>query len=588
MKLKTSFFDPTLLKKNVSRFAPAWALLLFVQFLTVPMNLLHMPTSQMHRLMEEDAAYWGIALSFICAIIFAGLLFKYLHKARTAYMMHAFPMTRSCMFLTNAVSGLLFWLVPTLITTLINYWILAGNHVYHAAGLAFGTLVQWTLMYLCFYGIAVFSAMLSGSTVISVISYGALNFVFYVLPFLSLGLVKSYTAGLLVRTPRSISYCSPLVGMVSAFNNGTQTLWLWIYAAVGLALIVLAWVHYLHRHVERAGDAMVYGWSRIAFRVVFTASCTLGLGWVLEGIFDDEGFLLYALVGCILGWFCSAMMVERTVKVFQNRKSWIGCGISVLLLLLLVGGMYFDVLGWQRRVPETAQVESVELWTYEYSYEYDEGFKTDRITLTEKDDVELIRAIHESMMNNAREDLPGRNLGRYGSYGYNTIYIRYHLANGSTLTRAYYHFDESDWNRLSELYTRPDVCAAWYAENLPTKFRSVTLCGEVPYSTVWKDGEWCEEPGWIDGPNVEHYTRSVELPCKNPAALRDAILADAAAGNLVINNFLTNGSGYYWDDWRYIGDTYLEYKLAQGSGDYYETLVIPITEEATETIALFN
>ena len=27
MKSKMSFFDPTLLKKNVSRFAPAWALL---------------------------------------------------------------------------------------------------------------------------------------------------------------------------------------------------------------------------------------------------------------------------------------------------------------------------------------------------------------------------------------------------------------------------------------------------------------------------------------------------------------------------------------------------------------------------------
>lgn len=588
MKLKTSFFDPTLLKKNIGRFAPAWALLLFTQFLSVTMSLLHAYPNQMKRLVEEDAAYWGIALSFICAIIFAGLLFKYLHKARTAYMMHAFPMTRSCMFLTNAVSGLLFWLVPTLITTLINLWILADNHIYHAAGLAFGMLGQWTLMYLCFYGIAVFALMLSGSTIISVISYGALNFVFYVLPLLFLALVKSYTVGLLVRTPRGISYLAPLIGMIDSYNTDLHAcLWLWIYAAVGLALIVLAWVHYLHRHVERAGDAMVYGWSRIAFRVVFTASCTLGLGWVLEGIFDDEGFLLYALVGCVLGWFLSAMMVERTVKVFQNRKSWIGCGISVLLLLLLIGGMYFDVLGWQRRVPETAQVESVELWTYDYDYE-DDGFKTDRITLTEKDDVDLIREIHENTMTHSREGLPDRATFRSYYYDRNTIYIRYHLVGGGTLTRAYEYVSTSDEKRLAELYTRPDVCAAWYAENLPTKFYSVTLYSEEQYSTVWKDGEWCEEPGWIDGPNVEHYTRSEELPCKKPAALRDAILADAAAGNLVINNFLTNGSGYYWDDWRYIGDTYLQSKLPQGSGEYYETLVIPITEEATETFALFK
>ena len=37
MKSKMSFFDPTLLKKNVGRFAPAWALLTLALFLgTLP------------------------------------------------------------------------------------------------------------------------------------------------------------------------------------------------------------------------------------------------------------------------------------------------------------------------------------------------------------------------------------------------------------------------------------------------------------------------------------------------------------------------------------------------------------------------
>lgn len=566
MKLKTSFFDPTLLKKNIGRFAPAWALLLFAQFLAVPMTLLHARTNQMRRLIEEDALACGIALSFICAIVFAGLLFKYLHKARTAYMMHAFPMTRSCMFLTNAVSGLLFWLIPSLITTLINFLILADNHIYHAAGLAFGMLGQWMLMYLCFYGIAVFALMLSGSTIISVISYGALNFVFYVLPVLFLALVKSYTAGLLVRIPRSVSYLAPLAGIISSIDSGTEALWLWIYAAVGLALIVLAWVHYLHRHVERAGDAMVYGWSRIAFRVVFTASCTLGLGWILEGIFDDEAYLLYALLGCVLGWFLSTMMVERTVKVFQTRKNWIGCGIGVLALLLLVGGMYYDVLGWQRQVPETEKVESVEIWTYDDT-DYDGNSHSDRITLTEKDDVDLIREIHENTMKNSREVLPDRDPYRSYYYDRNTIYIRYHLAGGGTLTRAYEWVSSSDCNRLAELYTRPDVCAAWYAENLPTKFTSVRLCYEE---------------------TVDYYTQTAQLPCKDPAALRDAILADAAAGRLYIYNYLTTGCDYYYNEWRFISDAYLELRLEQGADDYNEAFVIPITNEAAQTLALFG
>ena len=40
MKSKMSFFDPTLLKKNIGRFAPAWAILQVAMFLAFPMSLM--------------------------------------------------------------------------------------------------------------------------------------------------------------------------------------------------------------------------------------------------------------------------------------------------------------------------------------------------------------------------------------------------------------------------------------------------------------------------------------------------------------------------------------------------------------------
>ena len=358
MKLKTSFFDWKLLKKNISRFAPAWALLLLFQFLSGPQTLINVMDNRDLEWryknavdhLETMADVAGPVMAIACAIMIAGLLFMYLHNPRSAYMMHAFPMTRTCLLVTNAVSGLVFWLLPSLVTTLLNLLILGIYKVPNCAGLAFAMLGKWTLQYLCFYGIAVFSMLLSGNSIIAALSYGALNFLFMFLPVLFLMMVSLFFRGMDLTLSPTIGRLAPLAGMLMEqdYRPAEQhPALLWIYAAIGLLLLVLAWVHYRYRHIERAGDAMAYGWARMAFRVVFTICVSLGFGVIFTEIMHEWGaFTPYALLGCFLGWFASSMMTERTVKVFRNKKVWLGFGISAAVLVLTVFGLLFDVLGW--------------------------------------------------------------------------------------------------------------------------------------------------------------------------------------------------------------------------------------------------
>lgn len=591
MKLKMSFFDWNLLKKNVSRFAPVWILLLLFEFLIGP-RMLFRSLENAKQVWRYDRAVQyltdmteiaGPLLAIFCAILIAGLLFKYLHNTRVGYMMHAFPMTRTCLLVTNAFSGLLFWLVPSLVTTLLNLLVLNILGVHNCNGLVFTMLGKWMLQYLCFYGIAVFAMMLSGSTVIAVLSYGALNFLFMFLPILFLMVASLFFRGLDYTLEEGIGRLSPIVGMLIENNYSRPAdqhpALLWIYAAVGLVLLVLAWVHYRYRHIERAGDSMAYGWARMAFRVVLTICACMGLGVLCVEITEQwDAFVPYSLLGCFLGWFGSSMMTERSVKVFRNKKVWMGFGISAAVLVIVVLGLRFDVLGWQHRIPKTEAVESVEIWT---------GYMDDNhIMLTSPDDVELIRGIHQEILNDNETSWREMENPFRSYYGSDTIHICYHLAGGGTLRRVYHEMPEKTQTTLENLYSRPEICTQWYADHIPEDIKGAdayvyftfpqdeipeVLAGidESEFDSVFEYGKWC-------------YAYSLDMYCMNPKALRSAILADAAAGRLRIPGSTT----YTYDKQQIIYNIVIERKPdANGNIDYFP---LDIPETATETLALFK
>ena len=580
MKSKMSFFDPTLLKKNISRFAPAWALLTLALFLAVPLPLLRRLDrssdsgewlrSNIVRLQGEDIFPIGIVFAFCAALLFAALVFKYLHRTRDAYMMHAFPMTRRCQFITNAVSGLLFWLGPTLFNALCTLGILAIHGVTGCGGAVWVLLGKWLLAFLCFYGIAVFAMQLSGNSFIAVMSYGALNFMFLAVPLLVLLLVGAYFKGFDYVVSDSIQRLAPIIGMLAEADYAAAGL-LWVYGGVGLALLLLSWLLYRFRHVERAGDAMVYPWARIAFRLLFTLCVTLGFGWVLASIFgvvrngSGDGFLPYALIGCVLGWFGSSMMLERTVKVFKNKKVWLGFAAFAGVLVLTVLSLKYDVLGFQRRVPETAKVESVEIWTAGIYGEAD----TDCIRLTEPADIDVVRSFHAKALHSSAVERSSRELFGYDGYG---VHICYHLSNGSTLRRVY-EPGFSDCEGIRELFTRPDIAAAWYDQALPQqpeRYAHVTLYGVTEHEYG---------PGWQESFSGE------ELECKDRSALRAAVLADAAAGRLPVMNFLTRQDAWFEDGG--IGKRGYEELYLCFEGRELQYLQIPIAATAEETLKLF-
>lgn len=128
MRSGTSFFNTALFRKTFLRFWPIWALYTAGWTLVLPLRLwadamrwkgsstpkelaehLQNAVSQIPYLLEV-----GVALAAVMGLVCAMAVFSYLYSSRSACMMHALPLRREALFLTQYLAGLSFLLLPQL------------------------------------------------------------------------------------------------------------------------------------------------------------------------------------------------------------------------------------------------------------------------------------------------------------------------------------------------------------------------------------------------------------------------------------------------------------------------------------------
>lgn len=429
MKLKTSYFNPTVLRKDITRFAPVWGL--YTLFMLMTIFLLWDTQSTAARLASDASEIMRPMgfVNFAYAGISALLLFGDLFTPRMCNMLHAMPMRREGWFLTHCASGLLFCLIPNALGAVITALLL--QEYYYMALLWLGLML---LQYLFFFGAAVFAVMCAGNRLGAAAVYGIFNFLSVLLAWLAKRFYEPLLFGVEVEFARFAHY-SPTVAF-SYFNYvitsygkpygfrfegfyGEQWRYLLISAGVGLALLALAMAIYRSRKMESAGDFIAFRWVSPVFLCLYTL-CAGALFYEVAGLFGEGAQYVFLVLGFGVGFFTGRMLLDRTVKVFRPKAL---LAFAVLLVgffaSLLVVRM--DPLGITRRVPETAESVTVSA-TRGYGYN-DRG-----LVLKDEADIRAIREIHEKLVKE-RVSEPKEP--------YINLYLEYALESGETLQRYY-------------------------------------------------------------------------------------------------------------------------------------------------------
>ena len=614
MRSKTSCFNGTLFRKNLSRYWPLWGLASFggAMFpLAMLLELLHNGFRFWSPLETRQAYYtvlsYGVpVISIVYAILCAMAVWSYLYNARSVGMMHTLPVRREGLFVTNVLSGLTMMAIPYAVTGVLLVLVTMLFGGFEPVGVLV-TILGVMGESLFFFGLATFCAFIVGNVFMLPALYGLLNFIAVLTDFMVNLLAQGFCFGLNSSYSGTVEWLSPVVYLVQKIspNNTYETQWVtdrlggqryetsvltsvtlengWLiaaYAAAGAALLGLAWLLYRRRRSESAGDVVAVGWMKPVFRYGWAAFSAILGGRLLYALFWESfqnglyftvlPMILCMIVGGAVGYYAASMLLAKTPRVFKT--TWKGMLAVALGCAALCGAMKCDLFGVVRRVPAPDSVKLVNVYAAGSNYYLTPG----------KDDalIEEVRTLHQAIIDDKDYILGYRSRTDYDFVAdtastemavedsgaqstISNIRITYMLNSGLKVERRYNLYltqnrmDQEDTydHLLDQLINSPEMrqkCIRWQEEGFQLD--------EAWYDTRYNGGD---------------------LSSREAGLILDAVAKDAENGDWgVYNWFLTDN-----DADSYEIQIHFQYKLSESQFNRtYDAIQVNVREGMTETI----
>ena len=599
MRSKTSCFNGTLFRKNLSRYWPLWGLASFggAMFpLAMLVNLLH-DGFRLWSPLETRQAYYTVlsygvpVISIVYAILCAMAVWSYLYNARSVGMMHTLPVRREGLFVTNVLSGLTMMAIPYTVTGVLLVLVTMLFGGFEPVGVLV-TVLGVMGESLFFFGLATFCAFIVGNVFMLPALYGLLNFIAVLTDFMVNLLAQGFCFGLNSSYSGTVEWLSPVVYLIQKIspNSTYETQWVtdrlggqryetsvltsvtlengWLiaaYAAAGAVLLGLAWLLYRRRRSESAGDVVAVGWMKPVFRygcAVYAAILGGRLLYALlwESFQSGQYFTLLPMILCMIaggavGYYAASMLLAKTPRVFKT--TWKGMLAVALGCAALCGAMKCDLFGVVRRVPAADSVKQVNLYAADSNYYLTPG----------QDDalIEKVRALHQAIISDKDYALTAASAAseactdREALYAYTTVRFTYTLNSGLKVERQY------------DLYlTRDRMAQDGTYDNLLDRLINSP---EMRQKRIrWQDAGFQMDSAWITT-----RTGDTDLNSREVETILSAVARDAENGNWGV---------YDWFDSRDDADHYdmtvhIHYQMANHR---YDSIDISVREGMAETI----
>ena len=520
MKSRTSSFNLTLLKKDLTRFAPAWAIYGIVLLLVL---VAARSDSQVYYRVNNVEAFVVVMswINLFYGALVAQLLFGDLYNSRLCNALHAMPVTRAGWFAVHTVAGVLFALVPNLALSLLAIPALNLGAAWTAIPL---WLLASSLQYLFFFGVAVLCVMLSGNRLGQIALYGIIQFVGLIVYWLASRIYEPLLYGIQIDGEPFYLFCpvaqisqlgeiftvdyERIVDAAGVFSHyevyglapGVGWGYMAICAAVGILALAGALVLYRKRKLECAGDFVAFKVIEPVVLVLVTV-CTAGLFHVFGDFFGMNIQYVLLSAGLLVGFFGCMMLLERTTRVFR-KKTLLACGALLIAFALSLGLTWLDPLGLTRYQPKLEEVESVTVSdSYSIQHHSDACFQ-----VTDPADIETLLDVHAACIDRSATEMEGRHEDAERV----SIHLEYKLKNGKSVHRIYSVIPETEAGQALKPYFSTPECVLGFPEE------KVDEMAQYIFS-LYSDGKES---------NV-HDLEGLDLQ-----DLLDAIVADCKAGNM--------------------------------------------------------
>ena len=580
MRLKVSFCNKTILKTDITRYAPLWGgytlmlALLTLMCIRAPEENPEYAYAEMVRLFSARAGHMVFINGFY-ALAVVQALWGDLLTPRLCNSLHAMPVTRDGFFGAHLVSGVLFAIVPNVLVYSLAALMVPGE----IAAAPLMTLAAGCLQYLFYLGAALVAVQLAGNRMGMVLAYGMLNFFSILVYWFCAEVFTPLTYGTEANVnwmanicPTVVmyrgSYFTPLEHYLDTptasiyYYDGMERGRLWVpamaCALVGVGLIALAQFLYRRRKLESAGDLLAYPGLAPVFLVMNTlmVAAFIHLGVSLMD-FEAVSQYFFLPLGLIVGYVSGLMLLRRTTRVFRKRLLLPLAGILVLCALT-VCGIYTDVFKVIRRVPQENQVMSVTVEPVNGNY----GRKP--LEVTDREKIQAILSYHRESLNGWQDQVRDALLQKTSCWkpgAYFNVRLEYKLENGRTMARRY--------ALRRDLYSSPEFMKVMSAPELSLGCTEEELREKIDRAEYVMYGMYAQDE---DGSY-----RTVDF--KDRTGLCDALMRDAKEGTLLNYSFWdeTYGTSQSVEN---LGDL----SIQGGREDDYFYIWFPVNENTAHTL----
>ena len=606
MQSKTSFFNGTLFRKNLTRFWPLWGLASFLAAL-FPLALLvkvlrdgtylALPgdpaAPELTRIYYSVVGDAGPVLFLIYGALCALAVWSYLYSPRSVGLLHTLPIRREGLFLTSFLSGLAMVLLPCAVAGVLSVLTSLAAGAFDPVGLGVTVLAVLGQAFF-FFASATFVCFITGNAFAMAPVYFLLHFLAVILDWLVSAFARGFIFGFDDYSTGAVEWLSPAVYLQNhlgfiAHQEDVERVTAYgeryidsvlasvepenfhliaLYALAGLALTALAVLLYRRRRSESAGDVVAVGALKPVFRYGLAALAALLGGQFLYSLFwgsfqSGRYFDVLPLAVCmalagIIGYYAASMLLAKSLRVF--RGSWRGILAVALGCAAVCCGMKFDLLGVADRVPAALEVRELYVSAAGNSY-----------TLTPEADgalLEQVRAVHQAVIadeayilsTDAMTTLPAGM--EETDLTWESISLTYYLKDGGKVSR---------WYRVP--VTRDRLAQAGTYDNLLDQFVNSDA---VKARRLHLDDSFWTVTGGSLYVNVQN--ESYDLGSREAEAVLAAIGRDLANGDWGTYDWfrVSNGGDYAMD-------LSLEFDGPDGEGHDY--ISISLTPAMGETVA---
>lgn len=559
MKSKTSFFNKGIFWKNVTLYWPIWSIYTIILLIFMP-GLLWLESNSwgyQEKLTQEqslnimDVYMEPYTLIIACMALVTGLaLFSYLFNAKTANMIHSLPVDRNQLFGTNVISGLVFLIVPQILTFVVSVLYCLNRGISHMEYLAAWLFMSMVTAFIA-YSIVTFCSFLTGQLVTMVGFVVLINIFSFIISALITWIYEIFAFGVAgsLIPDEVILWCSPYNALMCLEVNplyenevyvGMDVLGkdiMIVYSIIAVILYVISWFLYKKRHIEHAGDLLTVPFLKPVFRWGVGFCVALAIAPMVSYTFMEIGktipiavfVLVFVAVG-MMGYFVADMLLKKSFKVFK-KKYFLQWGIFSIFLAVSCVGIYFSTVAYENAMPDKEDVAHA---TIDYGYS----------CTFEKEELDKVFAVHEAIIENKDLFEKMKHERNYNS-GYDYVMISYYADDGSLITCRNYRIPYNEEGT-------PIFQMVWEYEKEPEKLLGHLFNIQYQNITTFGSGsleyiiEYKEE-------NDEMVYEQVKFDSNAAKVLYEAVIADAYAGTLYAYNAY----------WRY--EEFLQEQLEKGN-----------------------